>query len=1320
MPDFLSKLARDAGQREPRARRSAAARLQSRSEPGATKLNSSAKELAAEGPASRQTEPPREVEQPAPAADLADAARTLKGLGLFDEDFYAASYPDVIAVGADPFEHFFLYGYREGRKPNPIFDPIWYVTTYPDVQDAEAHPFLHYATIGERDGRRPSPYFQPAWYREKYGIPEGESPLAHYLKNCLGPFSPIPEFDAQYYRQTYEDVAAAGVDPFEHFIFHGYKEGRNPSAEFDTKFYIQRYFKGKTDQNPLLHYLEHRHEDGIYPSPPENEATIPAEIKRFTRPSPLFEELRPLPAGAKPRAKVLAYYLTQFHAFPENDKWWGTGFTEWTNIARGIPRFKDHYQPRIPRDLGFYSLADIETLRKQAKLAKAAGIHGFVYYYYWFNGKRLLEKPLEQFLKTRDINMPFCLMWANENWTRRWDGMEGEVLIWQDYLSSDDERLLSDFNRHFKDKRYIRVQGRPLLMIYRPRLIPDTAAVIARWRAIFAKRFNEDPIIIMSQSFDDHDPTANGMDGAIEFPPHKLTKYVPLVNSEAKILDDTYAGQIYSYDDVAKYSLDEPRPTFPLIKTVVPSWDNDARRQGSGLVIQGSTPQKYEAWLSALVQQAQTHTFFGESFVCINAWNEWREGAYLEPDLHFGSAYLNATARAATGLTRDLSVPKILLVGHDAFPSGAQHLLLNIGKTLRSAFNIEIDFLLLQGGAMEVEYAAVAPLTVLKQASEIPATLRQFREKGFTAAIANTAASGRAAKFLVEMGFRTVSLVHELPRILHEKHLEEVARAAIGSAHRVVFASEFVRDKLIEALGLDGTDERFLIRAQGSYKQIEPAPTEAGLVRNEFGIAAADKMVLGVGYADLRKGFDLFLQVWNLVRRRNANVHFCWAGGVDPSLLEWLGPEIKRAEATGHFHLAGYRSDMQALYSASDVYALTSREDPFPTVALEALSVGVPVVAFQGSGGIPGFLLKENVGRVVPYCDVPEMAQTVETFLRSTPSDAERTRMVEIIQTKFAFADYVRDLLRLAVPSLPTVSVAVPNYNYARCLSERLYTIFDQNHPVEEVIVLDDCSSDDSISVIVKLADQRQRDLTLVINEQNSGSVFAQWAKAAEMAKGEFLWIAEADDLSEPTFISSLLALMSGDPDIAFGFTDSKSIDADGAHLYASYKPYYATIEPGALSRTEVFDGGDFVARYLGVRNTILNVSSVLWRREALLRALNACRERLKEFRMAGDWLLYLEALEMPGAKIAYIADPLNVHRRHAASVTHSLKAQRHIEEIGTIHRLTRDRLRFGERELGAQAVYLQEVSAQLLATAADAEKPKRTAKAAARTAAET
>src|SRR5215470_9420145 len=377
----------------------------------------------------------------------------LRLLGLFDQDYYVAAYPDVPQAGIDPFEHFFLHGYLEGRRPNAIFDPAWYLSTYPDVKALNAQPLLHYVQTGEREGKRPSPCFDPVWYRDKYGIPADQNALSHYLKHRIGPYSPIPEFDADYYLKTYQDVADAKVDPFEHFMFQGFQEGRNPSAEFDTRFYLRRYLRGRAEENPLLHYLKNRQNGELFPRAPENEATVPAEIKRFTKPSAHFEEHRPLPASAKLRAKVLANYLTQFHAFSDNDKWWGTGFTEWTNIARGVPRFKDHYQPRIPRDLGFYSLDDVDVMRRQAALAKSAGVHGFVFYYYWFNRKRLLEKPLEQFLAASDIDMPFCLMWANENWTRRWDGMEGEVLISQQYRSDDDEALIDDFARHFSDPR---------------------------------------------------------------------------------------------------------------------------------------------------------------------------------------------------------------------------------------------------------------------------------------------------------------------------------------------------------------------------------------------------------------------------------------------------------------------------------------------------------------------------------------------------------------------------------------------------------------------------------------------------------------------------------------------------------------------------------------------------------------------------------------------------------------------------------------------------------------------------------------------------
>jgi len=1236
-----------------------------------------------------------EAAQPATQPDdLQECRKYLRLLGLFDQDYYVAAYPDISPANIDPFEHFFLYGYLEGRQPNAIFDPAWYLANYPEVKALNVQPLLHYAAFGEGEGRRPSLYFDPVWYRNEYNIPADQNALSHYLKHRIESFSPLPEFDAKYYLEIYKDVADAKVDPFEHFICHGYREGRNPSAEFDTRFYIQRYFKGKTDENPLGHYLKNRDKGGFYVRAPENEATVPAEIKRFTKPSAHFEEFRPLPPSARPRAKILANYLTQFHALPDNDKWWGAGFTEWTNVARGIPRFKDHYQPRIPRDLGFYSLDHVEIMRKQAVLARAAGVYGFLFYYYWFNGKRLLEKPLEQFLRTRDIDMPFCLMWANENWTRRWDGMESEVLISQDYLGVDEEALLNDYARHFRDPRYIRLQGRPLLMIYRPSLIPDTAKTIARWRHLFADRFGEHPIIVMSQSFDEYDPRVHGMDGAIEFPPHKVTKEIANINQHVQCLDDTFSGQVYRFDDVVKYSLDEAIPEFPLIKTAVPSWDNDPRLQGTGLVIHGSTPARYESWLSALVESAQRHPFFGEPIVCINAWNEWCEGAYLEPDLHFGSAYLNATGRAVAGLTQDAGRPKLLLVGHDAFPSGAQQLLLNIGKTLRSAFGVETEFLLLGGGRLEDEYAAVAPLTVLK--GSLAGKIQELGERGFKAAIVNTTAAGDAGAMLAARGLNTVLLVHESSRLLREKRLEDKARAGIVAAHHVVFPATFVRDKVICALEIPASG-KMVVRPQGSYTRIVAMPEARSALRQELGIPPDSVLILGVGYADMRKGFDLFLQLWRLARLSRLRVHCAWVGDIDPGLAEWLMAEIDEAEASGSFHMVGYRNDVNAFFSAADAFTLTSREDPFPTVALEALAAGVPVFAFDGSGGIPELLKENALGYVVPYCDVPAMAAELERVLSRAIDKGMRKRAKEACEQRFAFAPYVRDLLRMALPQLPSISVVVPNFNYSHCLRDRLNTIFDQTHPVEGIIILDDASTDDSIAVIEKSAEERERDVTLVINEVNSGSVFAQWARGAEMATGEFVWIAEADDLSEPPFLSRMIALMRTDPSIRFGFCDSRSIDAEGAPVYPSYKPYFATLEPNALTRTEVFSGKEYIVRFLSVKNTILNVSSVVWRRDALLAALTACRKDLAQYRMAGDWRVYLECLATPDAKIAYVADTLNAHRLHAQSVTHASKAHKHVEEIAAVHTMIRERFKPPKAVLTLQSDYMEEVTTRLV-----------------------
>jgi hypothetical protein len=867
-----------------------------------------------ENPVSSYRPDPVQTEQ-----SLDDIGQIIKS-GLFDAEYYLTSNPDIAAAAIDPLDHFFHYGFREDRRPNPYFDPLWYLNTNIDVREADTQPLLHYAVHGDKEARRPSVKFDTEWYRATYNIAAGDCALAHYLANRLaGKFSPIPDFDVEFYLKENPDVAAAGIDPFDHFVSYGYREYRNPSAEFDVKFYIQRYLSGDTETNPFLHYLAHKHEPGVFGRMPSDEVTVWREVKRFTKPGPEFENFRPLPPSAAQQFKLLAYYLPQFHAIPENDAWWGKGFTEWTNIARSFPRFKGHYQPRIPRDLGFYNLDSTDPMRQQAAMARAAGVHGFVFYYYWFNGQRLLERPLQRFLDDGTIDIPFCLMWANENWTRRWDGAESEVLISQDYRPDDDETMAAEFARHFKDPRYIRVQGRPLLMIYRPGLIPDPSKSVARWRTIFKEQYGEEPILIMAQSFTDADPMPYSMDGAIEFPPHKLTQHMTPINPSIDYLDPDFTGQVYNYDEVVRTSLTEPAPPYPLIKTAVPSWDNDARRQGTGLTITASSPAKYERWLGALGELARKNTFFGEPIVCVNAWNEWCEGAYLEPDLYYGSAYLNATARAVAGLSRRTAAPRLLLIGHDAFPSGAQQNLLAQGRVLRHSFGVDIHFLLLDGGKLEDAYEQIAPLTIATSQAALRTKLTTLAEQGFTHAIINTTAASHVLPLVRAAGIDPIVLVHELPRIIREKNLTAGARAAF-QARLVLFAAAFVRDELLTALSIEPTDNTMIL-PQGSYKLIAYNPTAGANLRAELKLTDRDKLVIGVGYADMRKGFDLFLQLWRMLRapagsKRRGRICLVWIGDIDPDLRSWLGTEIADAEATGTFRMAGYRDDMGAVFSA--------------------------------------------------------------------------------------------------------------------------------------------------------------------------------------------------------------------------------------------------------------------------------------------------------------------------------------------------------------------------------------------------------------------
>lgn len=356
--------------------------------------------------------------------------------------------------------------------------------------------------------------------------------------------------------------------------------------------------------------------------------------------------------------RALAFYLPQFHPIPENDEWWGKGFTEWRNVSKARPRFPGHYQPHLPADLGFYDLRLPETQADQAALAARYGVQGFCYYHYWFNGRRLLERPVNQILASGKPDFPFCLCWANENWSRTWDGHDRLMLMEQHYSLADDEQHLRSLLPFFKDPRYIKVRGRPFFLVYRASNLPDPAATIALWRKLAEEAGLPGLYLVNVESFSSEHGLAQryNFDAAVEFAPDwgQLPPALPLLGHtlSQRVLRKIGRGDpaktnalVFDYEALTQAMLAKPQPDYVRFPGVTPSWDNSARKKGGARIFHGSTPALYEKWLRAAIDGFKAPSP-EEDFVFINAWNEWAEGNHLEPCARHGHGYLEATRRA--------------------------------------------------------------------------------------------------------------------------------------------------------------------------------------------------------------------------------------------------------------------------------------------------------------------------------------------------------------------------------------------------------------------------------------------------------------------------------------------------------------------------------------------------------------------------------------------------------------------------------------------------------------------------------------------------
>jgi len=1129
------------------------------------------------------------------------------------------------------------------------FDALFYVSRYPDVAESGLDPRWHYFVFGRKEGRR--------------GAPESTS-FSRYQELRIIAQSDL--FDEAYYRRNNPDVVISGKDPLEHFVTTGAWEGRKPSEQFDPTYYMTTYLDvGPTNVNPLAHYLWIGRVSGRDPTPPRILSGKALARGDATGSDLAAEPEIHLSLGASD-IKLIAFYLPQFHPIAENDRFWGKGFTEWTKTTQATPRFIGHNQPRHPAELGFYDLRLAEVQQRQIELAKTFGVYGFCYHYYWFDGKPVMNRPLAQILDNPDLDMPFCLHWANEPWTASWDGCEESgVLLDQKHSADDDISFLQGIERVLLDPRYISVDGRPLLAIYRPGLFSDIRATVDRWREHCLKAgIGELFLVATQQPFDGPvDPRQYGFDAAVEFPPHNFP--VVDVRDGLEFVDADFNGFVASYDEVKRASLAKEPPGYKLFRGIMPGFDNTPRRNNGAGIYVGNTPEAYRGWLEALCRYSRANLPADERFIFVNAWNEWAEGAYLEPDRTNGYAFLNNTARAIRKFSVGSSRRKVVFIGHDAARAGAQMMLLHVIKWVSERTSTDVVLLLGKGGELLSRYEEIADVFVIEDQMspgvESPERLREFVGEGVDLIYLNTVVAAKYLQFVDYLDAPVVTHVHELEKSIQRFADPEIVRSAVRRSAGFIAASPPVADNLVNNHEVD----RDRIETVYSFIPGLENPgdhTRRRAMRAKLNLKPETVAVFGCGTIDWRKGPDIFVDVAKLVdKKRTTDFKFFWIGDKMPGEYEGLDENGVPRLLSEHVTFLGPKDSPLDYFEAGDIFLLSSREDPFPLVCLEAAQCGLPIVCFAEAGGMPDFV-EDDAGFVVQHGDLAAMATAVAELVNNRGERELRGAAARKKLDKRHVADVampeIFHVMRTMAGSPPVVSVVIPSYNYDQYLEGRLDSVLGQTFQDLEVVVEDDCSTDQTMGILSRY--QSRRNVKVEVHSKNLG-VFSMWEDGCKAAAGSIIWIAEEDDLCELDFLEKMVPSFD-DERVKLAYCQSSIIDEAGS-VEGDYALCFPELSETKWLRPYLIPGGQEVKHGLGIKNFILNASGVLFRKADLTSAMPS----IKDYRLSGDWALYLHLLR--DGYIAYCPERLNYHRRHDASVIGHVKdTNLPISEAALIH----------------------------------------------------
>jgi GT2 family glycosyltransferase/glycosyltransferase involved in cell wall biosynthesis len=854
--------------------------------------------------------------------------------------------------------------------------------------------------------------------------------------------------------------------------------------------------------------------------------------------------------------KLIAYYLPQFHPIPENNAWWGEGFTEWRNVARAFPNFEGHYQPRIPGELGYYDLRVPEIMRRQVELARLYGISAFCFHFYWFGGKTLLERPIRHFHESKDLDLPFCLCWANENWSRRWDGSEHEVLIAQQHSAEDDEAFFRHVEQYFRNDRYLKVDGKPVLTVYRPSILPDARATTDRWRRLAAELGYPGLYLIATNAFAFKDYEELGFDALSEFPPHHTA--ADNVQKSFETTSFRTGWRIRLYEEIVEKEVARDPGPGRIHPGIMMAWDNSARRPMAGEIIHGSTPALFSRWLRHCFNRAQRNPD-SEQLVFVNAWNEWAEGTYLEPDKRFGYAFLTACADAIREDVIGAVTRPQVVVGRQAVQEGATTVLVCAHNAHDQVFGAERSLLDALRAIAATGRTLVVTLPRQPHPDYMEALLDHVSEVRifpYAQWTHDTQASVDAVPdFMAAIRDVRADLVYVNTIVLRAP----LEAARLTGVPAVVHARELIEadEELQVQIGRSGTEiARFIFRhsahivansaaTAASFQAGAPVSSVPNIVDlAEFDLpdpAPGDVVRFALISSNLpKKGVEDAVELARRCELTVPDARFIVIGPLGrPGVREYVSGDRK---APRNIEFVDYLpSSREAISRADVVLNLSHFKESFGRTVLEAMAAGRPVIVYDW-GALPELVESGVSGLIVPFRDIDAAANAVAaladraTLARMSVGARERARRISNRESyDAAIAGAISNALELAADCSAevedaSVGVVVCVHNALEDVRACLDSVDRYWSPKHQLVLVDDGSDVETADFLRSFAADRSY-VTLHRNEVAQGYTKAA-NTGARLAQGEVIILLNSDTVVTQGWAEKLARAVQSAPGI--------------------------------------------------------------------------------------------------------------------------------------------------------------------------------------------